>query len=367
MNGNIKQSPARLSSPRHSAEVRQREVEALGLLHGGAVYCAVPVPPASYATWARGAGQKGPEMLWLWPVQVASACCRNVTAPPSPLPWVSTSKLALDVCAGPVGAQAEVARLWGAPCCLVCAPGCHKSPWQCGFTPGHGHCRQLLWVLALCGGGALSEEGSAPGGSQPSGHPPSTLGHSAGSQSPGPLLRCGCPELPLSPAAWLGPPMPVSDHGCLSPSRVSAGPGPHPLERATRAALWSWPLRCCHHHSPTLRCYHLPPVHLRAGARGHHPPAPAGRWGRYVTMQVVPTEAWQVLAVELLFMGLSPPRRRLSHQRWPLPSCAALAWSCRGIPPAPGLARHRRHQQEVPQAQVGSRARPSLKLLKGGA
>lgn len=82
MNGNIKQSLARLSFPQHSGEVRQREVEALGLLHGGAVSCAVPVPPASYATWAGGAGQKGPEMLWLWPVQVASACCRNVTAPP---------------------------------------------------------------------------------------------------------------------------------------------------------------------------------------------------------------------------------------------------------------------------------------------
>lgn len=43
----------------------------------------------------------------------------------------------------------------------------------------------------------------------------------------------GPAELLLSPAAWPGPPTPLSDHGCLSPSRVPAGPSPHPLERAT--------------------------------------------------------------------------------------------------------------------------------------
>ena len=110
--------------------------------------------------------------------------------------------------------------------------------------------------------------------SQPSGHPLSSPGHWAGAQGPAELL--------LSPAAWPGPPIPVSDRGCLSPSRVSAGPGPHPLERAARAALRSRPLRCRHHHSPALRCHCLPLVHLRAGARGHHPPAPAGCWRRYV-------------------------------------------------------------------------------------
>lgn len=66
-------------------------------------------------------------MLWMWPAQVASACCGNVTAPPSPVPWVSMSKLAVDVHPGPVCARAEVARLQAAHCCPMCTAGCHKS------------------------------------------------------------------------------------------------------------------------------------------------------------------------------------------------------------------------------------------------
>lgn len=198
------------------------------------------------------------------------------------------SKLAVDVHAGPVCVGAEVARLWRAPCCplcAVCTPGCHRSLWQCGFTPGHGHCLQLLWVLVLCGDGALLEEGSASWGFSALGSPSIHPGALSRQLEPRALLSCACLELPLSPAAWPGPPMPMSDCGCLSPSRVSAGPSPHPLERATRAALRSWPLRCCHHHSPALRCHRLPPIHLRAGARGHHPPAPAGCRGWYVAAQ----------------------------------------------------------------------------------
>ncbi|PKU33014.1 hypothetical protein llap_16683 [Limosa lapponica baueri] len=76
-----------------------------------------------------------------------------------------------------------------------------------------------------------------------------------------------------------GHPCPRVTVGAFSPSRVPAGAGPHPLERAAGAALRRWPLRRCHHHSPALGCHCLPPVHLRAGARGHHPPAPAGRRG----------------------------------------------------------------------------------------
>ncbi|KAI1235786.1 hypothetical protein IHE44_0001872, partial [Lamprotornis superbus] len=68
--------------------------------------------------------------------------------------------------------------------------------------------------------------------------------------------------------------------GCLYSNRVPAGLGPHPLERAARGALWSRSLRRCHHHRPAVGRHCLPSVHLRAGARGHHAPAPAGRWGR---------------------------------------------------------------------------------------
>lgn len=130
---------------------------------------------------------------------LVSACFRNVTAPPRPVPWASVSKLAVDIHAGPVFAQAEVAWLWGSPCHplgAVCTPGCHKSLWQCGFTPGHGHCLRLLWVLVFCGGGALPEVGSAPLGFSALRSPsiyPGTLGRRL---EPTDLLSCCCHQQP---------------------------------------------------------------------------------------------------------------------------------------------------------------------------
>lgn len=113
---------------------------------------------------------------------------------------------AVSVCA-----RAKVAWL-RCPVCAVHTLGCHKSLQQHGFTVGHGHCLQLA-----PGVGALLEEGSAPWCS-------SALGS--------PFIHRRALGRQLEPVAvtWPGPPVPRSDRGCLSPSRVPAGPGPHPLE-----------------------------------------------------------------------------------------------------------------------------------------
>lgn len=66
--------------------------------------CAVPAPPASCTAQAVGAGQKGPEMLLIWPAQVAwwPLLGGSVTALPSPIPKASMSKPAVDVREGSV-------------------------------------------------------------------------------------------------------------------------------------------------------------------------------------------------------------------------------------------------------------------------
>lgn len=69
-----------------------------------------------------------------------------------------------------------------------------------------------------------------------------------------------------------------------------------------------------------------------------------------------------VLTVELFFRALSPPRRCLSHYRWPVPSHTAQGvgrGAAEAFPPALSLTRHSRNQQEVPRAQVGSSIRNS--------
>lgn len=163
-----------------------------------------------------------------WPF--ALCLLQDCDSPSLPGP---TGKLAVDVHAGSVCARAEVAWLWGAPCCPVCAVhtlGC-KSLRQHDFTTGQGHCLQLCWVLVPFWRRVLPH-----GVSQPSGHPPSTPGHLTGSWSL--WLSPGqghlCPEVTMAaclPAEYPQGPVPTLWN---EPPELPSGAGP--FDAATTTA-----------------------------------------------------------------------------------------------------------------------------------